>query len=158
MALSKKAQEVAERLLENLLARVKGISAFALSSTALSYDPTDGGAYFRLGSGMSLFAGGFYKIMGYPFTPATDALGLPQNVYTPCVIKLCIEANPTGGGGAEVNNPGQMLIMLGEAIKFNCRFELYVVANGVAPSLAGMIPANLQYVFDDLYRPSQLTT
>lgn len=156
MALSTKAQEVAIQLLENVRTRFKGVSPLAVSA-GLSYD-TDGGAFFRVGSGVINTAGGVFKITNYAWPLPLNAIGLPQEVYTPCTIKFCTEANPTGGAGVDNNTPAQLLMMIGEGLQFNSRFEWYVVAAGTAPSVAGMIAANLQYAFDDLYRPLQLTT
>lgn len=156
MALSTKAQEVAIQLLENVRTRFKGVSPLAISA-GLSYD-TDGGAYFRVGSGVASFPGGVFKVNNYAWPLPLNAIGLPQEVYTPCTIKFCTEANLTGGGGADINTPAQLLMMIGEGLQFNSRFEWYVVANGTAPSVAGMIASNLQYAFDNIYLPLQLTT
>lgn len=148
MAMSQKAQEVAIQLLEDLRARWKGLTGLAVNG--LTYD-TDGGALIVVG-GIATGAGGLFKIMPYPWPLPTNSIGQAQPVYTPTVIMLCTEAPPTS------QTPFTFDTMIAEALKCNTLFQHYVRPNGTFPVPAEFTPARLNFQFDHLRYPLQLTT
>ncbi len=83
-----------------------------------------------------------------------DSLGLNQNVYSPTCIQLVLESTTSGitGAGLSLLSMANFLEILPEVLQFGTRVELYLVANGAAPSVAGITGVPAQ-VWDNLYQP-----
>jgi hypothetical protein len=86
------------------------------------------------------------------FTPIAtvqkDVLGLAQQVFTPHIAQVVIEANPAGGAGADVGTWATRLAIIGSLIAKGIRVELYQVSNTTAVSSAGIAAGNLQASFE----------
>lgn len=83
-----------------------------------------------------------------------DSLGLSQNVYTPTVIQLALEATSSGITGTALSylNVGNVMTILPELLQFGTRVELYMGASGTFPSVA-TITGTPAAVWDNLYQP-----
>jgi len=78
----------------------------------------------------------------------TDILGLTQNVFTPTVIQIGLEASSVSGAcELDVSN---WLLLIGECLKFGTLVEVYMSDDGTAPSTDNdscMVASKLQASF-----------
>lgn len=114
-----------------------------------SFD-TDGLPLVKVGTGVAGTAGALIKLVPQDWALAKDILGLTGNVYAPTKAQILFEGNNIAGAGADINTWAQLLPIIGEVLSRGCRTEVYTVANGVAPTAAGIIPGNLRAAFDGL--------
>lgn len=100
------------------------------------------------------------KVCPVPWATAQDVLGNPAIEYTPHVIRLITEADPTGGAGSDPTTRAQLLAVTAQLTQMGTRVEWYETANGTAPTIAAdpneATPgtATLRTTWDpDFYRP-----
>lgn len=132
MANSAKALVIRDTLAQDIYARtgltvVKGLDASNFPQLLVgTLTSTSQGAYVRIKQLDSL---------------NTDVLGLTQNVFTPHVIQVALEMSTiTNVSYLTVHN---FSLLLGELMKMGTRVELYVRAQGTAPSVSDITAANL---------------
>lgn len=154
MGTTKYALASAAELAEELGMR---LPALAISQT---FD-TDGSPLIQIGAGTAGSAGGIVKISPISWPNATDILGLAQQIYTPHVIKVGLEANyaATTDNVADVNTLDTIMKILGSVALRGSQVQVYQSANGTAPSATTLADAtklvstfvpNLQYPFQTL--------
>lgn len=93
----------------------------------------------------------FVRLMPQP-SIGLNAVGLAQDSYTPHVIQIAMEAT-LADAAVSLLREVHKLRLLGEALRFGPRVELYLSANGTAPDVSTLVAANLVAVFTDLYFP-----
>lgn len=144
MANSYKAVALARELANKLYQRLP--RTFVISQL---FDTTDGNPYITINDGTP--AAGepnfLIKVKSVDWTTAQDVLGLNQTVYTPHVIQLVTEADPTGGAGADPTTRAQLLPVIGQCVLMGAILEWYESASGVAPSLSTITAGNLKSTF-----------
>jgi hypothetical protein len=121
-------------------------TAFAIGQDA-SGDPT-----IVFGPGTAGTVSAFVRIKPRDVSPVFDIVGHVQPQYgKPHKAEIVIE----GISGAGANPAGYALpnALVAELARVGVKVELYVVANGVAPTAAGAIAANLKSVWEDLFNP-----
>lgn len=102
--------------------------------------------YFLVGSGAAGSQSVTVKVQDYSL-PGLNAFGNPQEGYgNPVVLQICEEAGAVAGD-VILTAVNQLAVMSCVAFR-GARVELYVVANGTAPLLAGIIPANKVATWD----------
>lgn len=147
MANSFKALEIARQLQSKLFQRLGS------SVHDMSFD-TDGNPLILIDDG-SPAAGEknwVIKVRPIDWPLAKDVLGNSALMFTPHVVQFVTEANPTGGAGADVLAPADMLPVMGEILLVGAQVEWYQSANGVAPTAAAIISGNLKASFyPDIY-------
>jgi hypothetical protein len=134
MATTKKALAMAEELVSELRQRQKALAV------ALSYD-TDGSPLVKVGDGGNGDAGALIKIMPISWPLAKDILGLDAQMFHPHVVKLGVELNNVGGGGADINTWAIQLLIVAACVSKGARVEVYGSANGTAPNVADLANA-----------------
>lgn len=154
MGTTKYALATAAQLAEELAMR---LPALAVSQ---SFD-TDGSPLIQIGAGTAGSAGGIVKVMPISWPAAQDILGNTQQIYTPHVIKVGLEANYAGttDNVADVNTLATVMAILGSVALRGSQVQVYQSTNGVAPTAATLADAtklqttfvpNLQYPFQTL--------
>jgi hypothetical protein len=126
---------------------------FAGKTVAESYD-TDGNPLISVNDGSPAAgeANLVIKVAPISWPLAKDVIGQSANIYSPSVIQLVTEANPTGGAGADILTAQQLLWALGLIVLRGTAVEWYQSANGVAPTAAAIIAGNLKATWQpDLY-------
>lgn len=97
------------------------------------------------------------KIQPEPWPLARDVLGNAAIQYTPHVVKLCTEKDPTGGAGADIMALQTKLSILAECLALGCKTEWYRTTNGTVPSASALATlddsAPEAAVYPDLYNP-----
>lgn len=81
----------------------------------------------------------------------TNAFGLTQDSYNPCVIQVAMETSTVANLGFPIES--NRLAVFGEVLRMGSRTEVYLAANGTVPVVGTLIAANLKATFDDLYYP-----
>lgn len=127
--MSYKAEAIAHESAANLKLRV----SLTITEGTQGTDPT-----LLIGAAAAGSTGAFVKIIASPTPLAFDILGLATVVPSPCVTQIAFEANPAGGAGADVNTYATILPILGEFVSRGTRVEIYLSANGTAPSNAAI--------------------
>lgn len=98
------------------------------------------------------------KISPLPWATGQDVLGNPAIEYSPHVIRLITEADPTAGAGADPTTRAQLLAVTAQLTQIGTRVEWYETAAATAPT-SGADPADggsavLKTTWDpDFYRP-----
>lgn len=82
----------------------------------------------------------------------TNAVGIAQDSYGPHTVQLVMEGSAGDAAVALVREVSK-LRLLGEVLRMGTKVEVYLTANGVAPSVAGIVAGNLIGSFQDLYFP-----
>lgn len=133
MATSYKAQAIAHELAAKLKERLpstqivtEGFSSTDNNPTILINDgtPAAGEANFVL------------KVIPVSWPLAQDILGNAALQYTPHIVQLCTEADPTAGAGADPTTRAQLLPVLGQALAMGCQLDWYETTNGTVPTVA----------------------
>ena len=70
-------------------------------------------------------------------------IGQQATVYTPHVLQLVTEANPTAGAGADILSRQNILDVVGDSRQLGTRIEWYQSANGNAPEVSDITTGNL---------------
>jgi hypothetical protein len=155
MSTTYKAQAISNQLLDWFKARLNG----SLVATG-AFSSTDQNPYILISDGTPAAgeANFVVKTMPIAWPLAQDILGLTAIQYTPHVIQLCTEADPTAGAGADPTTRAQLGLVLGQIYQMGTRVEWYETANGTAPTLSALPSeggsATLKMSFDpDFYRP-----
>ena len=89
--------------------------------------------------------------------PATDILGLAQDVWTPHIVQMSYEVSAAQANASYLTT-ANWTIIVGEMLKLGCRVEIWERTNGTAPLEANMdspyTNSTLKLVFDpDMYQP-----
>lgn len=134
----KKAQDLA-LFLFGKLQLLLGASIAATNGSA-----SDGNPLLTFGAGSPGGVNAVIKLLPQPWPTATDIIGNAANTYSPTLIQLVTEANPAGGAGADVLTPQIVLYLLAATTVLGTRVEWYQSANGVAPTTAAIIAADLK--------------
>ncbi len=83
-----------------------------------------------------------------PSTPADlNVLGSTGFQYAPALISFCTEENNAAGAVADILNGQQTIDFVGTILKRGAITKWYKTANTTAPSIAGIIAANLKATF-----------
>lgn len=115
------------------LARTKGFGAAA-------QDPT-----IQIGTGAAGSQSAFIRIKQLA-SINTDVLGLAQNVFTPHVIQVGLEASTVAN--CPLLTIDNMTVLMGELMKMGVRMEVYLTANTVAPIEGSLVAGNLKATFN----------
>lgn len=145
MATTEKAMMLALALKDHLSKR---LTLAITSGQANDNNPT-----LSIGTGVAGTPNAFIKVKPATWPLAQDVLGNAARIYTPHLIQVVLEGNPTAGAGADVNGWDLLLPLLGEVLGKGTKVEMYNTANGTAPTEAGAITGNLKASWDDLYNP-----
>lgn len=76
----------------------------------------------------------------------TDVLGLAQNVFTPHVIQVVLEASTVAN--CPLMTIDNLAVLMGELLKMGVRLEVYLSANTNAPDVADIVAGNLKATFN----------
>jgi hypothetical protein len=143
--MSFKAQELAHNLASELKIRMS-----ALTITE-SFD-TNGDPVISIGALTAGSESAIIRVKAIDWPLAKDVLGLASTIYTPHVIQLLTESNPTAGAGADILTAQDELTLLGAICKRGTLVEWYKTANTVAITVAGITSGNLKASYDaELY-------
>lgn len=145
---SYKAIATARQLKDNLGLR------FPAVAVAESVD-ADGFPTIRVGTGIAGAPGAFIRIK-QEASINTDVIGHTQTVFTPHIIQLALEANYAGADDsiADVNSWSLLLPLVAECILPGTKVEMWLEANGTAPSATTFAtPAKKVASFDSLIWP-----
>lgn len=82
----------------------------------------------------------------------TNAVGIAQDSFGPNTSQIVLEATAADAANSLLRDVHKLRLM-GEVLRMGTKVEVYLVANGVAPSVSGILPANLVGTFQDLYFP-----
>lgn len=151
MSTTYKANAISNELADKLKARLNGSLALVQGFSAADQSPT-----IVIGAGSAGGANFAIKTTGISWALAQDILGLTANSYTPHVIQLVTEADPTAGAGADPTSRAQLMPVLLQCQLMGARVEWYETAAGTAPTIALLEAgtATLKASFDpDVYRP-----
>ena len=145
MAISAKALVIMEKLKGELAQRLPALAQVSSSDT-------DSYPLLRIGAASPGATGALIKVRAQAWTTAVDALGLSQDVYTPHVIQVVIEANFAGttDNVADVNTPATIHQIHSTLAGMGCRVELYSATNGGAPATSDIVAAKLVSTWDPL--------
>ena len=157
MALPDKKSQVIARVAKDILT----VRLPALAIVA-AFD-VNGNPTLAIGSGAAGSQSAFVRVqpqavapvyVGGP-GPVTDALGITQNTYGPHQVQLVLESSAVAGQA--LMSAANVFQIVGTLISFGASTELYLSANTVAVSAAGItgVPAS---TFDSLQYPGMLTT
>lgn len=142
MATSAKASKMSAELADRLKIR-PGLSALTVRESV----DTDGNPLILVGAGSAGGENAVVKTKPVVWSLATDVLGLAANIYTPHVMQVVTEANPTGGSGADPLSAADLLSLIAQCSAMGCIVEWYQSAAGVAPTAAAIITANLKATY-----------
>src|SRR5262245_42892481 len=113
MATTQKAIELAQYLRESHKLRF-GTRATPVTVPAdISFD-TDGHPYYAIGAGSPGGKNAIVKVRPVSWPTAKDVLNLSAQIFTPHVIQIVTELNPTGGSGADILAPQDLSDLLGD--------------------------------------------
>jgi hypothetical protein len=136
-----KAHSIAKDIASNLKLRQSGLAVTeSIDSDQLPL--------VRIGTGVAGTAGALIKVVPQDWPLAKDILGLTALQFGPHKIQVVVEANPSGGAGADINTWAQKLPILGEVLLRGCRVEIYESANTNAPGPEDIVAGNLKATFD----------
>jgi len=82
-----------------------------------------------------------------------NSVGLVQDNWGPHVTQICLEANNAAAAGADVMDFDSLLPIVARVSLTGTRVEVYRTANGTAPTVAGIISANLKGSYENLQYP-----
>jgi hypothetical protein len=143
--MSFKAQELAHNLASELKIRMSDL--VVTESFDTNGDPTIFIGALTAGSRSAIIR---VKAIDWPL--AKDVLGLASTIYTPHVIQLLTESNPTAGAGADILTAQDELTLIATIAKRGTLVEWYKTANTVAVTVAAIITGNLKASYDaELY-------
>jgi hypothetical protein len=155
--ISAKAIEIAHNLANNLLQRGSAGPLATLNGGPIPVTElfdTNGLPCIEVGALplASAAVAAFIQVAPYSWPLGQDVLGNAAAVYTPTVIRVAVEAPPTGVmQGADI---AILQAILGEADTTGCRVELWNSASGTAPSDTTFNTAsNLVSVFENFQYP-----
>jgi hypothetical protein len=100
-----------------------------------------------LGAGTAGAAGCYIRIIQQPWT-AKNVLGLTNDVYTPHVVQVVFEANPTPGAGADINSLATLSTVIAVCARKNTALEIFQETTGAAPGEADCVAGKLQVRLD----------
>jgi hypothetical protein len=116
-----------------------------------SFD-TNGDPVISIGTLVAGSRSAIIRVKAIDWPLAKDVLGLASTIYTPHVIQLLTESNPTAGAGADILTAQDELTLLGTICKRGTLVEWYKTANTVAITVAAIISGNLKASYDaELY-------
>lgn len=125
---SYKAAALSHDLADKLKSRLSGALALVESVD------TDGNPLITIGPGGAGNANALIKTLPVSWPLAKDVLGLSALQYTPHVMQLGTEADPTAGAGADPLSAAQLMLIQGEMMQHGTRIEWYQSAAGTAPT------------------------
>lgn len=121
MASSFKALAIAHELADRLKVRNLGVA----SAVTESVDSSDSNPTITIGTLASTNRCAYLKVKPVNWSLFTDVLGLAQNIYTPHVVQILIEASPLGG----LTNADKLDLMA-QASAMGTVVELYQTNSG----------------------------
>lgn len=143
--MSFKAQELAHNLASELAVRMTGLTV------SESFD-SNGDPVISIGALTAGSRSAIIRVKAIDWPLAKDVLGLASTIYTPHVMQLLTEANPTAGAGADILTAQDVLTLLGTICKRGTLVERYATANTVAITVAAIISGNKVAEYDaELY-------
>lgn len=85
-------------------------------------------------------ASAFLEVQPVTSYPQADSLGLSQNIYTPMQVNVVLESTTSGITSAALLEltTQSALWLWGAVLPFGTLVSVYMVANGSAPSVAGV--------------------
>jgi hypothetical protein len=112
---------------------------------------TAGDISISCGDGTAGDKNAFMAFTNFPTPLSTNIVGLAADVYTPTVIQLVTEHNPTAGAGADILGPFELANLLTVLVNTDARIDWYQSANGTAPVFAGITGTPAASVYGSLY-------
>jgi len=143
MSTTAKAIQLAHELADVLKKRTTLAVAEGFDASTDGPHPT-----ILVGAGTAGSASVFIRIKPLAWENSFNVIGQQAQVYTPHVLQLVTEANPTAGAGADILNRQQLLSVLGDARQLGTRIEWYQSANGNAPEVSDITTANLVATYE----------
>lgn len=138
MANSYKAVALRDTLFSDLSITLSGLAR--AKSFGTSQDPC-----IAIGAGTAGTQSAFVRIKQLA-SINTDVLGLAQNVFTPHVIQLVLEASTVAN--CPLLTIDNLTTLMGELMKTGVRLEVYLSANTNAPDEADITAGNLKQTFN----------
>lgn len=152
MATSAKSLRLAAELADELAKRLAALGVVS------SISASSGFPLIQVGTSGAGNPGGLIRVRPVDWSLTPNIIGSVNEVYTPHVIQLVTEANPSLGAGADVNTPAQLLAMLGACLYRGTRVEWWNSASGVAPTETTLgTGTNLKASYESLYYPMTST-
>lgn len=145
MTISHKAISAARQMKEDIALRT-GLAVVD------SFDAT-GNPVLTIGTATSTNQGATVRIKMVE-TPMVDGLGNSQRVFAPHIVQLIVEESASAG--VAVFNAANMLRVVNDILKHGMRLDVYLAANGQAPTIAGavaILAVGPSFTLDHIWHP-----